>query len=99
MRNFRVRIKEEQGTEEELMQKISVPCSFCRAKDSVSGIHGKESLMRKIFLVYVRIAEICDTVLHEVCGTESAVEQSKAELLKEGYRERDISVDEVSVRY
>ena len=54
--------------------------------------------MQKVFLVYVWIAEICDSCLHEVCGNEEAVKQSKAELLKEGYREKDIRIDEVSVR-
>lgn len=54
--------------------------------------------MQKIYLVYVWCAEIGEAVLHEVCGNLDAVEQSKAELLKEGYAEKHINVQEASVR-
>ena len=54
--------------------------------------------MQKIYLVYVWCAEICESVLHEVCGNLNAVEQSKAELRKEGYAEKHIDVQEMSVR-
>ena len=54
--------------------------------------------MQKVYLVYVWCAEIHEAVLHEVCGNSDAVEKSKAELLSEGYAEKHIKVQEVSVR-
>ena len=55
--------------------------------------------MQKVYLVYVWEAEICDSVLYAICGNEKAVNDAKAELLKNGYRAKDICVDEHSVRF
>lgn len=79
------------------MQKNSGSFPFVVQRILLAG-SGREFLMQKIYLVYVWCAEIGEAVLHEVCGNPDAVEQSKAELLKEGYAEKHIDVQEASVR-
>ena len=59
---------------------------------------GKGKIMEKVYLVWVFIAEIDDQLLYAVCGNADALEKCKAEILQEGYKEKDIRVDESSVR-
>ena len=54
--------------------------------------------MQKVYLVYVWEIEIHDSILYAVCGNESAVDKTKAELLNEGYAEKYIDVQETRVR-
>ena len=54
--------------------------------------------MGKVYLVWVFIAEIEDQLLYAVCGNTDALEKCKAEILQEGYKEKDIRVDEAEMR-
>ena len=54
--------------------------------------------MGKVYIVWLFIAEIDDQIFYAVCGNDDALEKCKAEILKDGYTEKDIRVDEATVR-
>lgn len=54
--------------------------------------------MKKVYIVWVFIAEIDDQILYAVCGNDDALKKCKAELLNEGYTEKDIRVGDMLLR-